>query len=380
MKPDYKSIMEHLRTVREDAGVSIYQLSERLQIPNEQVVEAEEIKRKLDFVELNDWINALEYPLMQFLSEIGWIDTPESSPDHVFPIENHVVRTDMGILLNMKHQSGVTPVYLTGITPKNYLKVEKFLTTTYRALNKKSSIKNRDAIHNSLVYSINNLPDANPSDVYQHIVYRIYLREYIRSDPEQSWRRAGGEAMELFVQSQYNTNMLKQGVKIVALISSDLKKKALIEMGLSDEVGGSKLDIALYGNFDGKWVIFGGVHCKASLAERVSDDVPTSTAMMRRGLLSILYTFDSKSFPPPSGDLVNRGELGSPETPSDKRKYIEEHGAFDACFCYNTRSNASKESTKSGKRIYVSDFKLDNDKFPEFVLNKWNKYKENLNK
>lgn len=113
-------------------------------------------------------------------------------------------------------------------------------------------------------------------------------------------------------------------------------------------------------------------------AERVSDDVPCSEAMMRQGFVSFLYTFDSKSFPPPAGDLVNRGEMGSNEQPSDKRKYIEEHGSFDACFSYNLRTIPSNKSTPSGKRIFVCSLKPTEDIFPSQVIAAWEKYKNSL--
>ena len=154
--------------------------------------------------------------------------------------------------------------------------------------------------------------------------------------------------------------------------------EALKEMGLTGKVGDSKLDLVLYGNHEGKKVVFGGVHSKASLAERVSDDVPCSEAMMKQGFASFLYTFDSKSFPPPAGDLVNRGEMGTKEQPSDKRKYIEEHGSFDACFSYNLRTIPSLESTPSGKRIFVCSLKPTEDVFPSKIIAAWEKYKNAL--
>ena len=150
-------------------------------------------------------------------------------------------------------------------------------------------------------------------------------------------------------------------------------------MGLTGKVGDSKLDVALYGRIDNRFLIFGGVHSKASLAERVSDDVPCSEAMMRKGFKSFLYTFDSKSFPPPHGDLINRGKLGRHEQPSDKRKYIEEHGSFDACFSYNLRSNPSKGDTSSGKKIYVCSLKKDEDVFPDHIIDAWKQFKTHLN-
>jgi len=104
------------------------------------------------------------------------------------------------------------------------------------------------------------------------------------------------------------------------------------------------------------------------LAERVSDDIPASRIMMAEKFLSILSTLDVKSFPPPHGDLVNRGELGSPTNPSDKRRYVEEHSDFSACFSYNTRTIPSPPITRSGKRIYVVDLNDNPDVFAQFVL------------
>lgn len=114
--------------------------------------------------------------------------------------------------------------------------------------------------------------------------------------------------------------------------------------------------------------IIGGIHAKVSLAERVSDDIPASLIMMAEGFLSILLTLDVKSFPPPHGDLVNRGELGSPTNPSDKRRYVEKHGDFSACFSYNSRTVPSPPTTHSGKRIYVVDLNDNPDVFVQFLL------------
>jgi hypothetical protein len=141
------------------------------------------------------------------------------------------------------------------------------------------------------------------------------------------------------------------------------------------QVGDSKLDVALYGKYKNKKYAFGGIHVKASLAERVSDDVPCSQAMMSKGYISLLFTFDSKSFPPPHGDLVNRGELGTPKSPSDKRKYIEEQGLFDGCFSYNLRTFPSLESTASGKKIYVSSFEEGKDPLPNKIMEAWESFK-----
>jgi hypothetical protein len=97
--------------------------------------------------------------------------------------------------------------------------------------------------------------------------------------------------------------------------------------------------------------------------------------MMKKGFTSFLFTFDAKSFPPPNGNLVNNGELGTSESPSDKRKYIEQHGKFDACFSYNTRTHPSLEHTSSGKKIYVGTFKVENDPLPSKIIEAWEYFK-----
>ncbi len=216
-------------------------------------------------------------------------------------------------------------------------------------------------------------PEANPSDLWHHVVYRLYcetVAKHRHQDPKQSWVRAGGEALELVVQEWYTPVLAPHGVRIQALIGKDLKKPVLKAMRIDKTVGAAKLDMALYRQKKGAqtWEAFGGVHVKASLAERVSDDVPASRAMMEKGFLSPLWTLDVKSFPPPHGDLVNRGELGTPQTPSEKRKYVEEHGDFDNCYSANSRTTPSGDKTSSGKKIYRIILSQQPDKFAQDIL------------
>ncbi len=150
----------------------------------------------------------------------------------------------------------------------------------------------------------------------------------------------------------YSPALSPHNITITALLSRQGTKAVLKEIGLENKVGDSKLDMVLRVHVaEQVWAIFGGVHVKASLAERVSDDIPCSRAMMGAGYFSPLWTLDVKSFPP-SGDLVNRGELGSPTQPSDKRKYVEIHGDFDHCYSANARTVPSAGQTQSGKRIF----------------------------
>lgn len=258
-----------------------------------------------------------------------------------------------------------------------YLALESKISQIFKSLNDGKGGKNRDAIRKALEFGFYTFPDVNPSDIYHHIVYRIYLREYTKTQADRSWVRAGGEAVELFLQRHYNQVLEPIDITLRWLSNSELKLAALHEMGIQDEVGGSKLDIALYGKLNGRQILFGGIHVKASLAERVSDDVPCSEAMIRKGFSSYLLTFDAKSYPPP-GDLVNRGEFGTPNVPSDKRAYIESHGSFSACYCYNLRSTPSGEKTSSGKKIFVSTFNRTIDPFPQEIKRAWETFLRRL--
>lgn len=382
----YNVLIEKLKQTRDAAGLSQGDLATKLGFVQSQVSKVETKERRLDIIELYDWLQAMGADPIVFLTDLGW-SSDNAAPEAVVPRDNNaalpirgrVEEVVGGVSMVLTWQGQTKKVLLSGISKPQYLAAEAHLVGLFTKLNRvNADMSNRQAIFEALNYAVTALPGLNPSDVYHHVVYRLYLREYNRTRPEQSWVRAGGEAMELFVQNHYVPMLAPHGIRIHALFSAAAKKAALEEMGLVGRVGNSKLDVALYGTHRGQEVIFGGVHCKASLAERVSDDVPCSQEMMKAGLSSYLYTFDAKSYPPPGGDLVNYGELGSPQQPSDKREYIERHGSFDACYSYNTRTAPSPTETRSGKRIYVCTMQPGADVFPEHVVAAWQAFKAKL--
>jgi BsaWI restriction endonuclease type 2 len=235
-----------------------------------------------------------------------------------------------------------------------------------------SKTRNRDAISKAFEYVLAQCPKANASDLWHHVVYRQYgmiLPRYRPQDPKQSWVRAGGDALEMTLERLYAPVLAPHGIRIKMLLNAKEKWNALAEMGIQGSVGAAKLDMTLHIAVEQNlWKIIGGVHVKASLAERVSDDIPASRAMMAAGYFSPLWTLDVKSFPPPRGDLINRGEFGTLSSPSEKRKYIEEHGEFHACYTANNRSVASPEVTPSGRRIYSLNLSKQPDKFAQDVI------------
>lgn len=234
------------------------------------------------------------------------------------------------------------------------------------------TIKNREVISEAFRYLLRLCPTANASDLWHHVVYRLYcaiLPRHRLQDPKQSWVRAGGDALEMTLEKWYSPILTPLGIRLRMLTGAAEKRLALAEMGIAATVGAAKLDMTLHlDNREQGRVIFGGVHVKASLAERVSDDIPASRAMMAAGYYSPIWTLDVKSFPPPFGDLINRGEFGSLAVPSEKRRYIETHGEFDACYTANSRSIPSPIQTPSGKRIYTIRMNEQRDQFVHDII------------
>ena len=261
-------------------------------------------------------------------------------------------------------------VELPGLTDKDYEAARSGLTADLAR--PEGEVKNREAICSAFLNLVRRSPAANPSDLWHHVVYRLYceiLPKTRNQNPSQSWVRASGDALELFLERWYGSVLLPHGITIAALIGRAQKRATLVSFGISKVVGDSKLDVALARIIaKDQRTPFGGVHVKASLAERVSGDIPCSRALQKNGYLSPLWTLDVKSFPPPHGDLVNRGELGTHASPSEKRKYVEVHGDFDHCYTANTRSIASSPKTKSGKRVIVRDLAHQPDQFAKDII------------
>lgn len=371
--PRNADLVALLKLVREGRGLTQAALGRKIGKPQSYVANVERQERRLDVLELFDWLAALDVEPLRFFQDLGWF--PGERGVAALPVRGGVERAPGGVYQHLVWEGQIKRVLLEGVTVRQYKRIERDIAARFTALNAdRPPLKNREAIADALEAAFREVPGLNPSDVYHHLVYRLYLREFRKKTPEQSWVRAGGEAMELFIERHYGPLLGPHGIDIRALFSGQAKAAALREMGLSGQVGDSKLDVALYGHRDGRRVIFGGIHSKASLAERVTDDVPCSEAMMRKGYLSVLYTFDAKSFPPPDGDLVNRGEFGTLAEPSDKRRYVEEHGSFDVCFSYNLRTVPSPPMTPSGKRILTGSFNPGADPFPDYVVAAWRQF------
>ena len=221
-------------------------------------------------------------------------------------------------------------------------------------------------------------PLANPSDLWQHVIYRHLLTSG-RSD--NWWKRVSGFALERAIVELYGPRLEPYGLKM-RIVPSSVANDLLHALGITS-VKSSKIDLFLEGRVGRAWRVFGAVHVKSSIAERIQDDVPASLALMQRGLLSIAITMDSKSYPPPHGVGINYGEFGGRslgvEKDRIKRNYVEVGGQFDGLFSFNLRTPPSPRDTPSGKRIYtIGLHEAQPDQLVRFLLDRWSTHTTNV--
>lgn len=229
---------------------------------------------------------------------------------------------------------------------------------------------NADAVADAFLTAVASWPSANPSDIWTFVIHRMYCdpsnhpSDRSRLNLEQSWKRTSGWALERVLVRHYGPVLGRQGVSIE--LGNRQKKHALLSVVDDPRLVPDKADVLITSDAANDEKLVGVIHVKASIAERRTDDVPMSQALVEAGLLSVFWTMDSKSFP--STKPVNRGEFGDPEGKiSDKRRDFEEHCHFSACFSYNanTRPTADKDAAA---RIFVCDFRDPDDQFSQFLI------------
>jgi transcriptional regulator with XRE-family HTH domain len=383
----YEKLVKILKCRRDLLGLKQSDICKGLGVSQSWVSKVEGLEVKIDIETLFDYADFLQLPFDELLIGAGFLkgktetnNTNSSTSNTIVPSPKNSVDIGNSMRLCLLHDEDKYFVDIADMNTKEYIKLDAELHTLFERASTDKKFKNRDAISEALYRSITLFPKTNPSDLYHHIVYRTYLRDYKASNTKQSWARAGGEAVELLLKKIYARRLWDEGILIQLAFDKDVSKNQFLkDMGLADVVSGeSKLDIGLYGIVDDELIIFGGIHSKASLAERVTDDIPCSVAMMKSNYYSYLFTFDAKSFPPPNGKLINAGELGSVHSPSDKRKYIEKYGQFSSCFSFNFKTSESPIKTVSGNKIIVPSKMSESDEMIEKIISDWREFKEKL--
>ena len=234
----------------------------------------------------------------------------------------------------------------------------------------------RTAVTNSFLHAANLWPTANPSDLWWFVIYRAYCDPFNHPATEslrdfgQSWRRTGGWALEEVLVRHYGPWLATQNVKL--FIPPAAQKQELCAQLLVDErIEPAKADVILATTVRGALRCFGVVHVKSSFAERRTDDVPMSRALIEAGYTSPLWTMDCKS--QPSATPVNHGELGvvlsaDIDRRSAKRKDIEDDGYFSGCFSYNQNTLGTPVNQNARAHVTVCDFQNPNDHFSQFLV------------
>ena len=214
-------------------------------------------------------------------------------------------------------------------------------------------------------------PDANPSDLWTFLINRAYCDRAnhpaanARLNLEQSWKRTGGWALEQVLVNHYSPFLEERGLTL--RIGSKNEKSRLLGTIKDSRIVPDKADILILYQSQNSEQLLGVIHVKASIAERRTDDVPMSQALIDAGYLSVFWTLDSKAFP--SERPVNRGEFGEVDASiSDKRRGFGEHGHFSACFSYNKNTKPTPERAKIAPRIFVCDFANPGDHFAQFLI------------
>jgi hypothetical protein len=257
-------------------------------------------------------------------------------------------------------------VQLEGIEPGQYKRLSDFLG---EALGREELAY--VAVSAAMRQAVERCPKANPADLWVPLIYRQFRHPFARSD--QSWKRVSGQALEHVIASVYQPRLALHGVTVRSSTRADAVVFGLVKRGL----GSAKTDLVLEASHAGQLYRFGVIHCKASIAERLTDDIPVSKVPMRKGIWSAIATMDAKMFPPPHGDGVVNGELGL--RARDKRKYFEIAGQFSGCYSFNLRTPPSLPKTKSGCRIKALSFtEPQPDLFVKDVCAAWEAFKSRL--
>lgn len=244
-----------------------------------------------------------------------------------------------------------------------------------------------DAVTAAFLDSVRRWPQVNPADLWNFLIHQAYCDflnhppSEARRDFEQSWKRTAGWALERVLVDFYEPYLSKYGVHLE--IATGARRAELVgQLVIDGRVEADKIDVFMLGDgASNDRTVFGAVHVKASFAERRTDDVPLSQALIRGGYASPLVTLDCKATP--SATPFNRGELGEllgelRDSRSAKRKDIEEDGYFSACFSYNHNTKPTPEAQDAAARVYACTFENPDDSFGHWTIERWQKYQQRI--
>lgn len=355
----------NLRRFRENLGITQEQLGEAADFDRSYIGGVERGERNPSLEAILRLASALRIAPGRLFEGIG-DDT--QAPALPRPSTITAIANSNGLLIGFKYDQYDAEYQLPGATEQEFVRVMRALKDGLASRRGRA-----DVVADAFRLAVATWPDANPSDLWTFLINRAYCDRSnhpaanARLNLEQSWKRTGGWALERVLIAHYQPFLESNGITVK--IARKAEKAALLGNINDPRIVPDKADILISHHSDGAETLLGVIHVKASIAERRTDDVPMSRALIEAGYLSVFWTMDAKSFP--SARPVNNGEFGdsNSEQTSDKRRDFEAHGHFSACFSYNRNTMPTPDDRNAVSRILVCDFRNPDDHFSQFLRN-----------
>ncbi len=116
----------------------------------------------------------------------------------------------MKLSLDFGNGIGTHTVELPNTTEEDYAAIEAYFTPLINS----TQVKLREAIANAFAFAVGRCPYENPSDLWHHVLYRMYCHEKKGTNAPQSWVRTSGEAFELALAQRYNPLLKQEGIRL----------------------------------------------------------------------------------------------------------------------------------------------------------------------
>ena len=293
--PVVEQLLARLRAIREGAGKSCDELDQELIFGPGWTARFESGQTVPSLDVLVVILDALGSSIAELLEGIS-VETPV--PDATTSIDRfiHAELDDDdlfgGLLVHFGYADHDAVYRLEGATEDEFETVVKTLRDGLALLvttpaDDQEAIKT-NAVANAYLKAVELWPKANASDLWWFVVYRAYLdsfnhpARYARLDLGQSWKRTGGWALEEVLVRRYREALAAHRIRIFIAYGNE-KAHYLSQLEVADRLESDKVDVLLVGEVDDDLICFGVVHVKSSFAERRTDDVPMSKALVEAG-------------------------------------------------------------------------------------------------
>lgn len=243
------------------------------------------------------------------------------------------------------------PVPVNGISEVQHEKARKYLAARLPFVDVE---KRKYLVAEYFGMLLDSCPEANPADLWCHVIYRNYCSILNLDFANESWVTVSGKAFELWLVAEYKDRFARHGLRMRQMSGIKEKDELLVRAGLRLSCKPGDVDVVLEREGVHGFMPSAFLHLKTSVAERLKEDVPASRAMMLAGIKSCFCTLDA--FAPACSKFVVTGGFFGKDTKN--RDTFEKDKSFNAGFSWNERTVPSADDV-IGSRIYVVDRRAD---------------------